>query len=254
MIVDSHAHLYLDQFDTDRPEVIEAATSVGVQHIYLPNIDSTTIDAVNKLSDSYPDICHPMMGLHPCSVGENFPEELEKIQDALRSRPYAAVGEIGIDLYWDKSFRQQQIASFLTQCEWANELNLPIVIHSRESIDLILEILEPLDLPLTGIFHCFTGSLEQAERIIRLGFLLGIGGVVTFKNSKLPSVLDKINLAHVVVETDAPYLTPHPHRGKRNESKFITLVVDKLSEIYGISALEVSAQTTQNALQLFNTQ
>ena len=251
MLIDSHAHIYLDAFDADRIEVIAAAKAAGVERIYLPNVDSTTTDALHSLADLEPGYCIPMMGLHPCSVKEDLHTELLAVERHLASRPYAALGEIGIDLYWDKTFFKEQKEAFLTQCAWARDYDLPIVIHSRESLDILLDLIEALGYELRGIFHCFTGDLTQARRIIDLGFLMGIGGVITFKNSKLDVVLKEISLQHIVLETDAPYLTPHPYRGQRNESKYLRLIAQKLSEIHQIDVSEVAVQTTNNALELF---
>ena len=252
MLIDSHAHLYLPHFSDDIDEVLARAQNSGIERIYLPHIDSETTGALLNLEREHSSLCHAMMGLHPCSVKANFAKELQLVEDHLQSRPFAAIGEIGIDLYWDKSFVDQQIECFTTQCQWALKYDLPIVIHSRESVDLILDQLEALSLTgLRGIFHCFTGDVTQAQRIIDLGFLMGIGGVVTFKNSKLGDTLKHIDLAHLVLETDAPYLTPHPHRGKRNESSYILLIAGRLAEIYDCSVSDVGTTTGKNALTLF---
>ena len=251
MYIDTHAHLYLDQFKEDRDAVMRRAEEAQISRIYLPNIDSSTTESLKDLCTKYP-VCRPMMGLHPCSVKENYLMELDHVKAQLSAHSFVAVGEIGIDLYWDKTFLAEQQESFRVQSVWAYEKDLPIVIHSRESIDMILDLLDDLQLDgLKGIFHCFGSGMEQAERIIDHGFLMGIGGVVTFKNSTLGTVLSEIDLSHLVLETDAPYLTPHPHRGKRNESSYLLLVAQKLADIYGVNREEIAAVTTANALRLF---
>ena len=251
-LIDTHTHLYLKQFDEDRDAMIQRAFEQEVEAFYLPNIDSTTIDDLLALEKAYPEHCFAMMGLHPCSVKENYKEELAIVKEWLDKRPFCAVGEIGIDLYWDKTFFEEQKEAFLTQIEWAVELDIPIVIHSRESTDIIIDILREVKQPrLRGIFHCFGGSVEQAEAIIDLGFLLGIGGVVTFKKSGLDKTMEQISLDHVVLETDSPYLAPTPYRGKRNESAYVRLVAQKLAEVKALTLEEVARQSTANALKLF---
>ncbi len=252
MLIDTHAHLYVKQFDHDRGEMIQRAVESGVEQFYLPNIDSEYIPALLDLEAKYPDRCFAMMGLHPCSVKQNYKEELEIVKEWLFKRPFCAVGEIGIDLYWDKSTFDIQKLAFLQQIEWAKELNLPIVIHSRESTDIIIEILKEVnDEKLRGIFHCFGGSVEQAEAIINLGFYLGIGGVLTFKKSGLDKTMEVVSLDHVVLETDAPYLAPTPYRGKRNESAYIRLVAEKLAAVKGVPFKEIASKTSENALKIF---
>ena len=251
-LIDSHTHLYAEEFAEDRDAMIQRAVDLGVERFYLPNIDSSSIESMLHLEETYPDRCFAMMGLHPCSVKANYREELSLVKEWLDKRPFCAVGEIGIDLYWDKTFAKEQEEAFLIQVEWAKELGLPIVIHSRESIDLILALLQPVrDDRLRGIFHCFTGNLEQANSIIELGFLMGLGGVLTFKNSGLDRTVADIDLKHFVLETDSPYLAPTPYRGKRNESAYVRLVAEKLSQVKGVSLEEVARVTTDNALQLF---
>lgn len=251
-LIDTHTHLYAKQFDEDRAEMIQRAFENGVQQFYLPNIDSESIDAMLDLEATYPGQCFAMMGLHPCSVKENYEEELTLVKEWLYKRSFCAVGEIGIDLYWDKTFFEQQKKAFFQQIEWAVDLDIPIVIHSRESTDIIIDLLKTVKQDkLRGIFHCFGGSVEQAEQIIDLGFLLGIGGVLTFKKSGLDKTMESISLDHVVLETDAPYLAPTPYRGKRNESAYVRLVAEKLAEVKGMSLEEVAAKTTANALTLF---
>ena len=252
-LIDTHAHLYAEEFKEDRPEMIQRAFDAGVTHLYLPNIDSTSIEGMLQLEAAYPGQCLPMMGLHPCYVKDNFQEELALVKSWLEKRSFPAIGEIGIDLYWDKTHIREQEEAFLTQVEWAKQYDLPIVIHSRDSMDLILELLRPVRHERQrGIFHCFSGSVQQAEAAIEMGFLLGIGGVLTFKKSGVDAVLDQIELKHLVLETDAPYLAPTPFRGKRNESAYIVKVAEKLAEIYGVSTEEVAQITTTNALKLFN--
>jgi len=250
--IDTHAHLYLSQFDADRDVMLQEAREQGVTHICLPNIDASTIDAMLEMENRYQDRCHPMIGLHPCSVTADYRAELELIENWLERHRFCAIGEIGTDLYWDKTFYEQQVSCLTHQIELAKTYALPIVLHSRESLDLnIKHVAERQNGSLKGIFHCFTGTREQALRIIDLGFLLGIGGVLTFKNSGLAEVLKDLPLESMVLETDAPYLTPHPHRGERNESKFIPLIAARLAAALNISVEKVSEVTTFNAKALF---
>ena len=251
-LIDTHAHLYAEQFDEDRAAMIERAVQEEVDLFFLPNIDSASIESMLDLEKRYPKRCFPMMGLHPCSVKENYKEELSVVRNWLDQRSFCAVGEIGIDLYWDKTFFEQQKEAFLMQVEWAKELEIPIVIHSRESIAIIIELLKPLkDHRLRGIFHCFTGDIRQAQEIIDLGFLMGIGGVLTFKKAGLDKTLADIDLEHLVLETDAPYLAPTPYRGKRNESAYVRLVAEKLATVKNKSLEEIAEVTTKNAERLF---
>ncbi|NND06639.1 MAG: TatD family hydrolase [Saprospiraceae bacterium] len=251
-MIDTHAHLYLEQFDDDRAEVMDRAQTAGVQQILLPNIDSKTVAAMHALVSAYPDRCKAMMGLHPCSVDKDVDRELVVVEQHLSQRPYVAVGEIGLDYYWDKTHIEEQKEAFRVQTKWAHSLALPIVIHSRDSIDDILEELEKLALPgLRGVFHCFTGDTTQIQRILDLSFLMGIGGVLTFKNGGLDKVAPSIPLNSIVLETDAPYLTPHPYRGKRNESSYVALVAEKLADILAMQLEEVAQITTRNAKDLF---
>lgn len=252
MLIDTHSHLYLKEFDSDRDEMMQRAWEAGVRRIYLPNIDSTSVHSMLSMESTYPDRCFPMMGLHPGSVRENYQEELKVVEHWLAERPFCAVGEIGIDLYWDTTFLEFQKEAFLTQVNWAKELNTPIVIHSRESIDLIIELLKKeKDKRLHGIFHCFTGTPEQAQDIIQLGFHVGIGGVLTFKKAGLDATVRQIPLEWIVLETDAPYLAPVPFRGKRNESAYLKIVAERLSEILSLELEEVENQTTANAKKIF---
>ena len=251
-LIDTHTHIYLEQFGEDREEMIQRALDSGVEQFFLPNIDSSSITRMMQMEEAHPGRCFAMMGLHPCSVKENFQEELAIVRDWLDERPFCAVGEIGIDLYWDKTFIEQQKEAFLLQMEWARELGIPIVIHSRDATDLLIDLVEKnIDERLKGIFHCFSGTEEQARRIIELGFYLGIGGVLTFKNAGLDKVMEKVAMEHVVLETDSPYLAPVPWRGKRNESAYVRLVAEKLAALKGVSAQEVAEVTARNAEQLF---
>lgn len=252
MFIDTHTHIYLEKFDEDRPTCIENAIQSGVDRMYLPNIDSKSIPQVQKTVKEYPDYCIPMMGLHPCSVKADYIKELNIIHQEAKARSYVAIGEIGLDYYWSKDFIEEQKIAFRTQIEWAIEMSLPIVIHSRDSIDDCISIVrEYAHTNLTGIFHCFTGTRDQANAIIELNFLMGVGGVLTFKNAGLDKVIADVSLEHLVLETDAPYLAPHPHRGKRNESKFVPLIAQKLAEVQSIEVEEVARITTQNSISLF---
>lgn len=250
--IDTHTHLYVEQFDDDRHTVIKRAIDSGVTRFYLPNIDTESVEGMLVLEKEYPDHCFPMIGLHPCSVKADYKEQLTVMRGWLNKRSFAAIGEIGMDLYWDTTFRKQQEDAFLRQCEWAMESDLPIVIHSRETTEVLIEMIQSInDIRLRGIFHCFTGNVKQAEAITNLGFKLGIGGVATFKNGGLDKTLADVNLEHIVLETDSPYLAPKPHRGKRNESAYIVLVARKLAEIYGVSLAEVAEVTSKNARKIF---
>lgn len=251
-MIDTHTHLYDEQFANDRAEMIERAIRTGVQRMYLPNCDAGTIAGMLEVEAAFPDHCFAMMGLHPCSVKENVDEELSTVRSWLVKRPFKAVGEIGLDYYWDKTFVEQQQKAFRLQMEWALEFDLPIVIHNREAThDCIAMVQEYAPRGLRGVFHCFTGSYESACQIIACGFLLGIGGVLTYKNAGLQEVVKRIDLQHLVLETDAPYLTPVPHRGKRNESSYVNLVAQKLAELKEVALADVRQVTTKNALALF---
>jgi len=250
--IDTHAHIYQEDFKTDIDSVIARAKENGVSKIYLPNVDVPSIADLKELVQKDPKFFIPMMGLHPCYVKEDFEEQLNAIEKELRGGTYVAVGEIGIDLFWDKSFFIQQQEAFRVQIKWAIELNLPIIIHARDSLKEIFEIMDEEVHPrLKGIFHCFSGNVDDAKKVIKYGFKLGIGGVVTFKNGGLDKVLKEIDVKHLVLETDAPYLTPVPHRGKRNESSYVKLVAERLAEIYNISVNEVARITTANASEVF---
>jgi TatD DNase family protein len=249
---DTHAHIYVKDFAEDRTEMLHQCNDLDIKRIYMPNIDHTSIDDMLELEHKHPKQCFSMMGLHPCSVKKDFETELYRVEEWLSKRKFAAVGEMGTDLHWDKTFWAQQKEAFKIQVGWAKKYHLPIVIHCRESIDETIELLEPLlDGRLTGIFHCFSGNMEQAKKIIAMGFYLGIGGVVTFKNGGLDKILPDIDLGKLVLETDSPYLAPTPHRGKRNSPLFIPLIANKIGEIKKLSPEEVKLITTKNAINLF---
>lgn len=255
-LVDTHSHIYLEEFQSDLSIMLQRAESQGVNKILLPAIDSTTHEAMIGLEKDYPHQCISMMGLHPCSVkAELYKNELKIVYDYLRSRSFIALGEIGLDFYWDKTFLAQQLEAFEQQIKWALEFELPIVIHSRDSIDDCIDmVMKNQNGKLKGVFHCFSGTIEQANRIIELGFYLGIGGVITFKNAGLDKVMVQLPLDKVVLETDAPYLTPVPFRGKRNEPAYLRYVIEKLSLIKNIPVQDVATITTSNAKELFRIQ
>ncbi|RMG84886.1 MAG: TatD family deoxyribonuclease [Bacteroidetes bacterium] len=252
MLIDTHTHIYLKHFDNDREAMLERAARAGVTRFYLPNIDSSSISAMLNLEAQHPDTCFAMMGLHPCSVKSDYKKELSLVEEWLGKRPFCAVGEIGIDLHWDKTTLDIQKDAFLTQIEWAKTLGLPIVIHCRDAMDLTIDLVrQAKDERLRGIFHCFGGTLEQAREIIELGFYLGIGGVLTYKKSGLDKVLSEVPLESVVLETDAPYLAPVPYRGKRNESAWVRIVAERLAEVKGLTINEIAIETTKNAEKIF---
>lgn len=252
MLIDTHTHLYVSEFDADRSDVIASAIKAGVLQFVLPAIDSETTEAMHALKRAYPNTMHLMMGLHPTHVGDNVAEELAHVYAQLKEHSFVAVGEIGMDLYWDKTHQKAQQEAFAQQIAWALEFDLPIVIHCRAAFDEIFEVLDDVkDAKLRGVFHCFTGNALQAQRVIDLNMCVGVGGVVTFKNGGLSETLTQIPLSSVVLETDAPYLAPTPHRGKRNESSFLPLIAAKVAEVYGFSVQEVTKITTQNAKKLF---
>ena len=252
IITDTHTHLYSEQFNEDRNEMMQRALDKGVSRFFIPAIDSNYLEAMLDLEKAFPKNVFLMMGLHPTHVNENVKEELAFVKKWLDKRTFYAVGEIGIDLYWDKTFLIQQQQAFKTQIQWAKEKNLPIVIHCRDAFNEIFEVLEEVkDDKLFGIFHCFTGTLEQAKKAISYNMKLGIGGVVTFKNGKIDQFLHEIPIQNIVLETDAPYLAPTPFRGKRNESSYITKVLDTLVNIYGLSPQEIAEITTQNSKDIF---
>lgn len=250
--IDTHAHLYAEQFDEDREEMLNRARTEGINRFYLPNIDSTTIDAMLRLEEAHPQDCYAMMGVHPCSIKGNYKKELAIAAEWLEKRKFVAIGEIGIDLYWDKTFVEEQKKAFQTQINWSRDFGLPFVIHSRDSLDMTIEMVrEEQDGNLSGIFHCFGGTVEQAKQIIDLGFYLGIGGVLTFKKAGLDAVLKDIGLDYMVLETDAPYLSPTPFRGKRNESAYIRQIADKLASVKETPLEKVAEVTTSNAKSIF---
>ncbi len=252
ILIDTHCHLYSEEFTEDIGEVIQRATTEGVQKFYLPSIDSEAIASMLVLEQKYPKKCIAMMGLHPCYVKENYQEELEVVKQWLAKRNFAAIGEIGLDFYWDKTFIAQQYDAFRTQIEWSLQYKLPIVIHSRDAIQETINVVkEYAPRGIKGIFHCFGGNYENAKEIIDAGFYLGIGGVITYKNSGLGEILPRIDLQNIVLETDAPYLAPVPFRGKRNESSYLKYITEKLATIKNVSIEEVAAVTTANAEKIF---
>ncbi|OMP31973.1 TatD family hydrolase [Mangrovimonas sp. DI 80] len=253
MITDTHTHLYSEAFDEDRAEMMTRALETGVSRFFIPAIDSSYTEAMLDLEAKFPDYVHLMAGLHPTSVKENYKEELAHVEELLAKRSFCAIGEIGIDLYWDTSTLEIQKEAFRHQIQLAKKYQLPIVIHCRDAFDEIFEVLETeRGEDLFGIFHCFTGNLEQAQRAIGFNMKLGIGGVVTFKNGGLDKFISEIDLKHIVLETDSPYLAPKPFRGKRNESAYIIKVVEKLSELYGVTQEEIANITTQNSKDIFS--
>ncbi len=252
MLIDTHCHLYLPEFDKDIETVMERAFQAGVERFYLPAIDSRTMDRVINLEERYPGAAFAMAGLHPCSVKEDVEQELAFIEQLLKARNFVAIGEIGLDYYWDKTFIMQQQEAFRRQINWARQYNLPIVIHSRNATREALDIvLENLDGRLKGIFHCFSGNEQLAKEIAATGFMLGIGGVITYKNAGLAEALVDVPLESIVLETDAPYLTPVPFRGKRNESSYLSHIVQKLADVKGVSIEMVTQVTSENALKIF---
>ncbi|PSD41135.1 TatD family hydrolase, partial [Vibrio sp. V02_P2A34T13] len=247
-MIDTHAHIYATEFDHDRDEVVQRAKAQGIEAILLPNIDLASIEPMLKTEAAYPELCRSMMGLHPCYVDGNVKQTLTVIESWLDKHPFIAIGEIGIDLYWDKTFQAEQEMAFVTQLNWAKERDLPVVIHTRDSITQTLQLLEKeQDGSLSGVFHCFGGTLEEAKAINELGFHLGIGGVSTFKNGGMDKVLPHLDMNFVLLETDCPYLAPVPHRGKRNEPAYTTLVAKRIAELTELSLVEVNNITNTNA-------
>jgi len=253
MFIDTHTHLYLPEFDNDRNACVRRALDAGVTVMLLPNIDLTSWDPMLELNSKFPENCLPMAGLHPTSVNpDTYRTELDLVEKQLASGNFCAIGEIGIDLYWDKTHQKEQEWAFLTQLRWAKELGLPVAIHMRNSFKEVWNVLEPeLSDNLKGVFHCFSGNLEQAKRVINSGFFLGIGGVITFKNSGLQEVIRKVGTNHLLLETDAPYLAPVPYRGQRNEPAYIPLIASKIAEITGSPLQLIENVTTSNAINLF---
>ncbi|KGR34429.1 deoxyribonuclease [Vibrio campbellii] len=252
-MIDTHAHIYASEFDNDRDEVVKRALEQGIDKILLPNIDLESIEPMLKTEAAYPEICRSMMGLHPCYVDGNVEQTLAIIRGWFEKHNFIAVGEIGIDLYWDKTFRAEQEMAFVTQLNWAKEMNLPVVIHTRDSIEETLTLLsQEQDGSLRGVFHCFGGNVEEAQAINELGFHLGLGGVSTFKNGGMDKVIPHLDMNWVILETDCPYLAPVPHRGKRNEPAYTSLVAARVAELRGESVEAIDAITTKNAEALFN--
>ena len=252
LFVDTHCHLYLSEFAEDLDKIVQNASNAGVNKMYMPAIDSTVINDLLNTENKYPGKCFAMMGLHPCSVKENYKDELIIAEDWLNKRAFVAIGEIGLDFYWDTTFMKQQYEVFEIQMQWALNKNIPIVIHTRNAMQQTIDFVKPFAAKgLSGIFHCFGDSYEMAKQIIDMNFYLGIGGVLTYKKSGLDEVIKQIDLSHVVLETDAPYLTPVPFRGKRNESSYIKIIAVKLSAVKNISLEEVAAITTANAEKIF---
>jgi len=252
ILTDTHTHLYSEAFDEDRAAMMQRAFDNNVQRMFVPAIDSTYTESMLKLEEEYPEHVFLMTGVHPTHIKENYLEELEHVRKLLAKRSFVAIGEIGIDMYWDKTLLPQQQDAFRTQIQLAKQYKLPIVIHCRDAFDEVFEILEEEKGPeLFGVFHCFTGTLEQAKRAVSYNMKLGIGGVVTFKNGKIDQFLNEIELKHIVLETDAPYLAPTPYRGKRNETSYVVNIVDKLAEIYQITIEEIALVTTENSKQVF---
>ncbi|MBI1184888.1 YchF/TatD family DNA exonuclease [bacterium] len=251
--IDTHTHLFAEEFNADLPEVVRRATEAGVQLMLLPNIDVASIEALYRTQESFPEVFRSMMGLHPCSVKENFKEDLNRIEKELNSgKDFVAVGEIGLDYYWDSSFAAAQQEAFNTQLSWARELDLPVAIHTRNSFDDSIKCVEKMqDGRLRGVFHCFGGTVDEGKRIMDAGFFLGIGGVATFKKSNSAEVLPQLGLERILLETDSPYLAPVPYRGKRNESSYVPLVAQKLASIYEMPLDHIASVTSQNAVSLF---
>ena len=250
-LTDTHTHLYAKEFENDLPALLQQANALGVERFFMPNIDNHSIAGMLELEKTYPGKCFPMMGLHPCSVKENRKSEMLIVEEWLAKRKFAAVGEMGIDLFWDKTFLEEQKMAFIQQVELANQYKLPIVIHTRDSFDVVIDLLKSTrkEAP-AGIFHCFTGTLEEAQKAIEFNFLIGVGGVVTFKNGGLDKVLPHLDLKHIVLETDAPYLAPVPYRGKRNEPVYLQIIAQKVADMMQISVENVIEQTGVNAKNL----
>ncbi len=253
MLIDTHTHLYSEQFDSDRKESVSEAIKNNVEIFLLPAIDKSYYNRLLQCVKDFPDNCFPMIGLHPTSVKENYTEELEFIHSEIHQTKFYAIGECGLDYYWDKTYIKEQEIALRAQIDLSIKYKLPLVIHSRKSLNELIQIINDYKkYSLTGVFHCFPGNIPEAEKVIKLGFMLGIGGVVTYKNSGMAEVVKEISLDHIILETDAPYLTPVPHRGKRNESSLIRIIANKIAEIKNISFEEVEEKTTSNAIKLFN--
>lgn len=252
ILTDTHTHLYSEKFESDRVEMVQRAINAGVKRLFMPNIDAHSIQPMLDLAWLFPENCFPMMGLHPCSVDEHVESHLYQIQKWFKKRKFYAVGEIGLDYYWSLEFKEQQIMAFKKQILWAIQMNLPINIHSRNSTEDVIAILAEMQHPnLRGIFHCFSGNAIQAKQVVDLGFYLGIGGVLTYKKSELPEAITAIDLNHIVLETDAPYLSPEPYRGKRNESSYIVKVAEKLAQLKNTSVEQIAIITTENSKKIY---
>jgi TatD DNase family protein len=251
--IDTHTHLYLPEFDADRDEVVSRAVGNGITKLLLPNIDISSVDPMISAVNRYPGICYPMTGLHPTSVKEDYLSQLDMIEKLLIKHKFVAIGEIGIDLYWDKTFLKEQLVSFRRQIALASDNGLPLVIHSRDAFPEVFSVLDEFKgNALKGVFHAFTGTLKDAERVVNMGFKLGIGGIVTFKNSGLDKIVEDIGPGNLILETDSPYLAPVPHRGKRNESSYLCIINKKLADIFGMSEEEIASVTYSNSVGLFN--
>lgn len=251
-LIETHAHIYDKQFAQEQNNIIDRALDAGIENIYMPNIGADTIDGMLELELHHPEVCVPMMGLHPGAVDKHFEKSLYIIEDWLQKRAFAAVGEIGIDLYWDKTFKAQQMEAFSLQISWAKKLKIPIVIHCRDAFEETITVVEAMkDDNLQGIFHCFSGTVAEAKRIAALDFKIGIGGVVTFKNGGLAERMPKLPIEQMVLETDSPYLAPKPFRGKRNEPSYLKIIAEKIAELKNISREEVASLTTKNAMEVF---
>lgn len=250
--IDTHTHIYLEQFNQDRAAVVDRAKNAQVSHLLMPNIDSHTAVFMMKAARDFPDTCLPMMGLHPTSIKATWKTELEMIEGWFNKYDFVAVGETGMDLYWDQTYEAEQKESFARHIAWAAAFKLPLVIHSRNSLNEIFDVLEAhSNLALTGVFHCFPGTPEQAAKVLDMGFMLGIGGVVTYKNSLMADVVSSVGMEHIILETDAPFLSPFPHRGKRNESAFLPYIAEKIAALKGLDVEDVAQVTTTNASRLF---
>lgn len=252
-MIDTHTHIYLPEFDDDRAQVIQRAKEAGVKHLILPNVDTDTIESLHSCCEQYPIFCSPGMGLHPTSVTENYMSSLNRIEKELQNADrYCAIGEIGLDLYWDKTFLKEQIEAFKIQIRWAFELKLPVIIHIREAFDEIIAILEKTSVPVRGVFHSYTGTIEQAKAISELGdFIFGINGIVTFKKSNIRTIVPDLGINRIVLETDAPYLAPVPNRGKRNEPAFLPYICKTVAETMGVTPQEIISETSRTARKIF---
>jgi TatD DNase family protein len=252
-LIDTHTHLYLPEFDADREEMIGRAVTSGITRLLMPNIDISSVSEMIAAADKYKGICLPMIGLHPTSVKEDYKEQLEELEKIAVEYKFIAIGEIGIDLYWDKTFIKEQLIAFRKQVSFANRSGLPVVVHSREAFPEVFSVLDDFKgEPLTGVLHAFSGSIKDAEKAVEMGFMLGIGGPVTFKNSVLEKIVHAIGIEHIILETDSPYLAPVPFRGKRNESSYIRIINQKIAEVLGVDEAESASITFENSCRLFN--